>query len=185
MSFKSNGWVLIEKIINWHLEGFFWPVKIHFHKVLTPLCLICFMFSNQCIIASKEPIHNPYHQSNDKESIPFPAIFIPHSCVCCCWRKLLYNFQPWTSIFFKSSPPPHSKHHFEAMGVALYSLLERSLYVFTLKPNVSFSKDFQTRGFLKIATVTWTLKSYALNKRVFENHISTKTFYFQDCFRFF
>ena len=33
------------------------------------------MSSNQCIITSKEPIHNPYHQSNDKESIPFPAIF--------------------------------------------------------------------------------------------------------------
>ena len=159
-----------------HSEGIF---QIHLHKVLTPLCLICFMSSNQCIIASKEPIHNPYHQSNDKESIPFPAIFIPHSCVCCCWRKLLYNFQPWTSIFFKSSPPPHSKHHFEAMGVALYSLLERSLYVFTLKPNVSFSKDFQTRGFLKIATVSWTLKNYASNNRVLlEKRISTKIFYF-------
>lgn len=154
---------------DWLFRGFFWPVKkkwkylvrrfesyffqIHLHRVLTPLCLICFMSSNQCIITSKEPIHNPYHQSNDKESIPFPAIFIPHSCVCCCWRKLLYNFQPWTSIFFKSSPPPHSKHHFEAMGVALYSLLERSL--FTLKPNFSFSKDFQTRALLKIATVSW------------------------------
>ena len=142
MSFKRNGWVLIKNMRSWLFRGFFWPVKknensqkvwklllsIHLHKVLTPLCLICFMSSNQCIITSKEPIHNPYHQSNDKESIPFPAIFIPHSCVCCCWRKLLYNFQPWTSIFFKSSPPPHSKHHFEAMGVALYSLLERSLF---------------------------------------------------------
>ena len=153
--------------------------QIHLHKVLTPLCLICFMSSNQCIITSKEPIHNPYHQSNDKESIPFPAIFIPHSCVCCCWRKLLYNFQPWTSIFFKSSPPPHSKHHFEAMGVALYSLLERSL--FTLKPNFSFSKDFQTRALLKIATVSWIAIAIAMRQTI-EYLKNTETFYFADCF---